>query len=116
MSNSDEPTAPTMVHLRTHSGQHCVDIRTVDALFDALPSGEPIAMLRISFQDVGAVSTAFASSLLTALDMWKKSHPGRRVVLCDLSMRHQRVIEMCREALQAQSPTAPLSPPSRSGS
>jgi len=89
------------LRLKTICGEHCVDFQAVGALAAALPTGTRGDGVRVSFQDVGALSTAFAGALLTALEDWKKGRPARRAVLCDLSLRHQKVIELCRTALLA---------------
>ena len=113
MSSSEKPPNVETIRLAAVCGEHCLDFQSVNALVLALPKEGGAGSLRISFQDVGAVSTAFGSSLLTSLDDWKRARPGRRVVLCDLSIRHQRVIEACRSALQASS--ASISEKSDSG-
>ncbi len=101
MSSSEHLTSIETLRLKTICGEHCVDFQAVSALAAALPNGGGAGVVRVSFQEVGALSTAFASALLTTLEDWKRGGDGRKVVLCDLSLRHQRVIELCRTALQA---------------
>ncbi len=89
------------IQLMLICGERCLDPQSVNALVSALPKEAEDGTLRMSFRGVGAISTAFASSFLTAIEEWKASGSGRKVILCDLSVRHQKVIEMCRLALQA---------------
>lgn len=100
------------LRLKLICGEHCVDFQAVSAVAAALPNGSGAGVVRVSFEEVGALSTAFATALLTTLEDWKRGRPGRRVVLCDLSLRHQRVIEVCRSALQASAASSGHDPAS----